>query len=222
MSVQVSQEWSELESESWTLNPKNPASASHYSTAKAQKKENRYYDILPYNSNYLSVHGKYFNGSRYRNYLLTQCPLPHQLVLFWDLIDAEKVEVVVCLAPESELDTDYFSHGEVTYSDSMMMARTLKTPGSNIIMHIHVTGWVDNSSISSTDLQSIVSKIITNPQDPPKILVHCLAGVGRTGTFVATAVLRQYPYLSPVQVVRELRASRWGCVRSLSQYQMLF
>ena len=55
--------------------------------------------------------------------------------------------------------------------------------------HFQFIGWPDHGAPKSTDsiiaLAKEVRKIVSETKDNVKVLVHCAAGVGRTGTFIA-------------------------------------
>ena len=57
-------------------------------------------------------------------------------------------------------------------------------------------------------------------------MVHCSAGAGRTGTFIAMALLKLQietkQDLSIFEVVRKLREQRWGMIKNLTQYEYLY
>jgi protein-tyrosine phosphatase len=59
------------------------------------------------------------------------------------------------------------------------------------INHIEYLGWQDHgvpsSPVEVLDLVKYVESIVPDPQEP--IVIHCSAGVGRTGTFIAISTL---------------------------------
>ena len=57
-------------------------------------------------------------------------------------------------------------------------------------MHFQYVGWPDHSAPLTSDSILVLVKALrkfvsSNTANPVKILVHCSAGVGRTGTFIA-------------------------------------
>lgn len=81
------------------------------------------------------------------------------------------------------------------------------------------------------------TNIVSNKAEPERIMIHCMAGLGRTGTFIsllqATIAIkvqqnhlvmkgispdRSNIMLSPFSFVRKLRDQRYGSVQSTDQY----
>ena len=117
-----------------------------------------------------------------------------------------------------------------------------------IIYHIHFTLWPDNGHVSDYPLYLNVHKITyeyiqkaktsSNLSINQPILVHCSAGIGRTGTFIAIdIVLRQLGVLACInnnegkdknfninvlEVVSNLRYQRPSMVTTLTQYIMVY
>lgn len=57
-------------------------------------------------------------------------------------------------------------------------------------------------------------------------VVHCSAGVGRTGTFIAMAEIKmsipKMEAISVFEIVRKLREQRWAMVYTATQYEYLY
>ena len=106
------------------------------------------------------------------------------------------------------------------------------------IIHLHYTEWSDMGIPQSTKgirnlikLINCCSKRTAIATEP--IVVHCSAGIGRAGTFIAIdeAVRRldakassknMERYVDVKNIVQTLRSKRIGMVQTLSQYQYIY
>jgi len=90
--------------------------------------------------------------------------------------------------------------------------------GEREIVHIQVKGWGDYSvPETTTTLLSLLEKVkdVSSSRkkkhsEPSPILVHCSAGVGRTGTFIAT--FRMLSSFESSSLFSRSRASVWDTV----------
>jgi len=183
-----------------------------------------------------------------QRFLATQAPRPGVITEFWCLVLEQQVKVIVMLTeliegnkikadqywPEQVGDILQLDHGiEVEYlscsNSSNYIHRRLRI-GSVEVDQIHCTHWKDKTAPDSTqvmlELQSCVSRLNTQPNSP--ILVHCSAGVGRTGTFIGfysmVLTLRQGPgnTVSVYETVLQMRRCRRHMVQKCVQYMFLY
>lgn len=72
----------------------------------------------------------------------------------------------------------------------------------------------------------MVGELIASLTPDSVPLVHCSAGVGRTGTFIAMAHIRllveKGEEISVFNETRKFKEQRWGLVYTLSQYEYLY
>ncbi|XP_077457532.1 tyrosine-protein phosphatase non-receptor type 7-like isoform X2 [Stigmatopora argus] len=79
----------------------------------------------------------------------------------------------------------------------------------------------------SGSIRAASSQSITGPfVQPGPIVVHCSAGIGRTGCFIASSVgsqqLRQTGCVDILEMVCQLRLDRGGMIQTSEQYQFLY
>ncbi|KAK6180277.1 hypothetical protein SNE40_012464 [Patella caerulea] len=120
------------------------------------------------------------------------------------------------------VNEDNFSHFTI---------RTLKLTkddcGSRTIKQYHYTSWPDKGV--PTDISSLVefrSKVIKSVSPHPgPMLIHCSAGIGRTGTFIGLDYLieeaRAVGSLDVYECVKQMRYERVNMVQTWEQYVFL-
>mmetsp|Transcript_11898 Transcript_11898/g.17689 ORF Transcript_11898/g.17689 Transcript_11898/m.17689 type:complete len:474 (+) Transcript_11898:769-2190(+) len=108
------------------------------------------------------------------------------------------------------------------------------SPIKRIIYQYHYTAWPDMAIPSSEkQIASLIDHMHQHDSttDSPMV-VHCLAGVGRTGTFIATVVAfaqlqkqleaKDEITTSIYNVVHQLKQSRSGMVQQIEQYRFIY
>eukprot|EP01114_Cavostelium_apophysatum_P024251 TRINITY_DN9435_c0_g1_i1.p1 TRINITY_DN9435_c0_g1~~TRINITY_DN9435_c0_g1_i1.p1 ORF type:complete len:328 (+),score=70.65 TRINITY_DN9435_c0_g1_i1:170-1153(+) len=110
----------------------------------------------------------------------------------------------------------------------------LPAPPTREIIQLHFEGWPDDSvplaSQSICDILFLMNKLkkraATQHNLSGPVVVHCSAGLGRTGAFIASAIaLEMIVHNQPVvvkRIVDNIRKQRVGLVRTTEQYQMIF
>ncbi|KAK0426038.1 hypothetical protein QR680_009515 [Steinernema hermaphroditum] len=95
------------------------------------------------------------------------------------------------------------------------------------ILQWHLRGWNDTEAPNPEDLLQFVRAVReSRPCDP--IVVHCSAGVGRSGVFIAVDILLERvedpetPCINICGCVRYLRTQRAAMVRNAYQYEAIY
>jgi len=128
---------------------------------------------------------------------------------------------------------------EEILENNCLVKRTFKINELKEIVQIQILCWGDHdipkdNLIFVKMINLLINKINDNRIKYPEIpiLVHCSAGVGRTGTFIAIyqiikclekiKLLNKEPILNVFNVVRKLREQRYSMVTDTIQYKSIY
>jgi receptor-type tyrosine-protein phosphatase eta len=98
---------------------------------------------------------------------------------------------------------------------------------SRVVHHYHFTGWLDRDTPDVTQLLAFRNHI--RQQHPASaqaspLIVHCSAGIGRTGTFIAIDrimfQLQQHETIDILATVADMRKHRMYMVQTVSQVSL--
>ncbi|XP_065938891.1 receptor-type tyrosine-protein phosphatase C [Magallana gigas] len=120
---------------------------------------------------------------------------------------------------------------EKTYSSFLihqLQLTNLKTKASRQITHLQYTSWPDHGTPDPLELlmyhQYVTKAMRKHPEN--KLLVHCSAGIGRTGTFIALDALYRHGIkegsINIVEYVHTMREDRMNIIQNLDQYKFLY
>lgn len=200
-------------------------------------------------------------------FIATQGPLESTTFSFWKLILTQQIKVIFMLANCSETGQqksvqywpsdvndnkvvkDQKGNNELTISliseesiyDNSITIRKIKINNEFEVEQVHITAWPDHSvpepSHSNDIINFSLSKIDHYHSLNSSVIVHCSAGVGRTGTLIAiyniirclnrikllketnSAITQK---LNVFNVVRKLREERFKMVIDKRQYQFIY
>ncbi|ESO87408.1 hypothetical protein LOTGIDRAFT_127914, partial [Lottia gigantea] len=182
-----------------------------------------------------------FNSSK--EYIATQGPLPGTINDFWRMIWEYNVTIIVMLTSCKESGRskcaqywpsefgDAVVYGDIrventssstinTYTCSVLHLTTKTQSEVRVVKHFHFLTWKDmTASIERHDILEFISTIrqhITPQQDGP-IVVHCSAGVGRTGTFIVLDYIMQYIQTHDLKNTLDI----YGFIMKLRDYRVL-
>ncbi len=191
-------------------------------------------------------------------YILTQAPLDSTLNDFWKAILETKTQTIVKLMTPSEKKGDYpyYCHrskfpyrigdwtinllNETTLEAKMikklqaiverrLLASNSKTGEVRPIRHIHYENWPDGRAADVELFAKLLEIVDREPHPTSPLVVHCAAGVGRTGTFVLAHTLRRkamktyfnmnQTILNPIKTLALLRMQRRHLISTSEQYR---
>uniref|UniRef100_A0A1X7TNU6 protein-tyrosine-phosphatase n=1 Tax=Amphimedon queenslandica TaxID=400682 RepID=A0A1X7TNU6_AMPQE len=198
------------------------------------------------------INANYVDGySSSKKYITTQGPMKNTSVDFWYLIWQERPVYIVMLTklkeggkskcrqywPNSVTEQEKFGPFTVllkntdTYPDFVIRQLCITIQdGSNdshTLTQYHLTTWPDQGVPDyATSLMTLYKRVMKTwfPSQGP-ILVHCSAGIGRTGIFIAIDLALEQAKKEGVidfaGIVNRLRQQRMKMVQSLDQYVFL-
>uniref|UniRef100_H0XFH0 Receptor-type tyrosine-protein phosphatase eta n=1 Tax=Otolemur garnettii TaxID=30611 RepID=H0XFH0_OTOGA len=196
------------------------------------------------NANYMpGYHSK-------KEFIATQGPLPNTLKDFWRMVWEKNVYAIImltkCVEQGRTKCEEYWpskqaqDYGDITVAMTSEMVlpewtirdftvKNVLTSESHPLRQFHFTSWPDHGVPDTTDLLINFRYLVRDymKQSPPEspILVHCSAGVGRTGTFIAIdRLIYQIENENTVDVygiVYDLRMHRPLMVQTEDQYVFL-
>ncbi|XP_051040261.1 receptor-type tyrosine-protein phosphatase eta [Phodopus roborovskii] len=196
------------------------------------------------NANYMpGYHSK-------KDFIATQGPLPNTLKDFWRMVWEKNVYAIVmltkCVEQGRTKCEEYWpskqahDYGDITVAMTSevvlpewtirdFVVKNMQTSESHPLRQFHFTSWPDHGVPDTTDLLINFRYLVRDymKQIPPEspILVHCSAGVGRTGTFIAIdRLIYQIENENTVDVygiVYDLRMHRPLMVQTEDQYVFL-
>ncbi|XP_073844444.1 protein tyrosine phosphatase 52F isoform X2 [Musca autumnalis] len=227
-----------------------------YSASEMGYNKNRYADIFPYDKNRVILDidadgSDYINASfidgyrRRKEYIATQGPKPESTTDFWRMVLQHNVRVIVMVTQFREGDVikcheyyPYKSKGiNVTEKKKEIFDLYDRTELSVVhemfglkqkVVHFYFKKWPDYGvPTDPMHLITFVRKVKAEkiPSYSP-IVVHCSAGVGRTGTFIGLDIIMQRlkneSKVNIYETVKKLRFQRMKMVQSLAQYTFLY
>uniref|UniRef100_G1S6N7 Tyrosine-protein phosphatase non-receptor type n=1 Tax=Nomascus leucogenys TaxID=61853 RepID=G1S6N7_NOMLE len=181
-------------------------------------------------------------------YIATQGPLPHTCAQFWQVVWDQKLSLIVMLTTLTERGRtkchqywpdppDVMDHGSfhiqcqsedctIAYVSREMLVTNTQTGEEHTVTHLQYVAWPDHGvPDDSSDFLEFVNYVRSLRVDSEPVLVHCSAGIGRTGVLVTmeTAMClteRNLP-IYPLDIVRKMRDQRAMMVQTSSQYKFV-
>ncbi|MBA0587769.1 hypothetical protein Gorai_000890 [Gossypium raimondii] len=181
--------------------------------------KNRYSDVIPFDTNRVVLYSckdyrpaakGYINASfvttssseNISKFIATQGPLPHTYEDFWEMVIQCHCPVIVML---TRLVDNYKSEDP---------------PLS--VLHIQYPEWPDHGVPTDTlAVREILKRVLQVPVNIGPILVHCSAGIGRTGTYCAIhntvqrILIGDMSALDLANTISMFRSQRIGMVQTM-------
>ncbi|XP_061165603.1 receptor-type tyrosine-protein phosphatase epsilon-like [Saccostrea echinata] len=197
------------------------------------------------------INANYIEGAeREREYIAAQGPKQNTVGDFWTMIWQENVSVIVMLTNLREGNkpkcaqywpnpNKHINYGTVSVqmteekSFAFFVVRRLsvshkQTRKSRMVTQYHYTSWPDHGTPEPLCLIGFLDHVTrtgTNQKKSPTV-VHCSAGIGRTGTYIALDVLNQIGRktgkVNVAEYVKKMRENRMNMVQTYEQYITIF
>lgn len=200
------------------------------------------------------INANYVDGyDRERAYIATQGPLPHTAGDFWRMVLDERCPVIAMMTrtveggrtkcepywPKDVGLTKTYGNVQVTLKDEThhehwlcrsLMLRCSRTGTSRAVEHLQFTEWPDfgipTSSRHMLAYLAEVKRIEADADTDAPIVVHCSAGVGRTGTFMCIDAClqraREEGVINVFFCLAQMRRQRMMLVNAPSQYAFIY
>ncbi|XP_062510053.1 receptor-type tyrosine-protein phosphatase alpha-like isoform X2 [Corticium candelabrum] len=193
------------------------------------------------------INATYIDGfSRKNQYIVTQGPLPSTCADFWRMVWLERTEFIVMVTQVIESGKKkcfrYWSDSDTKVCDGLTVevvlvvemadytVRTMKLQvldEEHTVTHYHFKSWPDHGVPSyATDLLGLMFRVRRDSRhSTTPVIIHCSAGVGRSGTYVTIDTLidclDSQQEIDVKSTVTKLRMRRMDMVQSVLQYILI-
>uniref|UniRef100_A0A8D2P4I8 protein-tyrosine-phosphatase n=1 Tax=Zosterops lateralis melanops TaxID=1220523 RepID=A0A8D2P4I8_ZOSLA len=181
-------------------------------------------------------------------YIATQGPLPHTCAHFWQVVWDHKLSLIIMLTtltergrtkchqywpdPPDVMEYGCFRvkcHSEdctIAYVVREMVITNVETEQQHTVTHLQYVAWPDHGvPDDSMDFLEFVTCMRPKRVKNEPVLVHCSAGIGRTGVLVtmetAMCLIERNQPVYPLDIVRKMRDQRAMMVQTSSQYKFV-
>jgi protein tyrosine phosphatase len=221
----------------------------------------RYKEIFPYKHNIITIsnehkviNASWVNTPNEHCYIAAQGPLDNTKEDFWQMCFEYNVKVIVMLCQEEEdkrvkcatywkLENSpnfEITSKEVEKNDAFIIRKIEVTMKKNserkTFEHIQYLCWPDYNIPNLNAIYeqfAILLKFVDDKRGTGPIVVHCSAGIGRTGTFISFHILyheimnqlsngNDHIKFNVFNTVRKMKEYRMYSVQTLNQYQLIY
>uniref|UniRef100_A0A1I8A7S6 protein-tyrosine-phosphatase n=1 Tax=Steinernema glaseri TaxID=37863 RepID=A0A1I8A7S6_9BILA len=193
------------------------------------------------------INANYVDSCEKQNaYIATQAPLPHTFVDFWTMIWQEKCNVIVVITnmvergrrkcdqywPANMKCSMQFGNYTVTLTSEHINANFIHRifsfksskclTGDRTVHQLHLTSWPDHGVPDTVFPLLSFLNYTAEIQPTGPTVVHCSAGVGRSGSYILIDSMRRHllshDHLNIYGHLRHIRQQRAKLVQTLDQY----
>ncbi|XP_038676369.1 receptor-type tyrosine-protein phosphatase R-like isoform X1 [Scyliorhinus canicula] len=193
------------------------------------------------NANYIRGY-----GGKEKEYIATQGPMINTVNDFWEMVWQEDCPIIVMitkLKEKNEKCVVYWPENQDTFGRFQIVVNSRKEcdgytildlsikdgKQSRSVKHYWYSSWPDHktpdTAQSLLDLIHEVEESREAAGNRGPIIVHCSAGIGRTGCFIATSIgcqqIKETSEVDILGIVCQMRTDRGGMIQTSEQYQFL-
>ena len=181
-------------------------------------------------------------------YIATQEPKSNTVDDFWKMVWQQKVQYIVSLLqnvdvtfwPTSankqvtfdDLIVEFISEDITNFKQNLKIYKKSDNTKHRTVHYYHFQQWPDKKIPKILDLNNFLKAWRTATTDMNPVVVHCSAGVGRTGSFIAIEILHSIitkdknlcqpsPKELVYKVAIELRNQRHGVIQTIDQLNFI-
>ncbi|KAL6728044.1 hypothetical protein Aduo_009856 [Ancylostoma duodenale] len=200
---------------------------------------------VPPSTDYIHANWVKFEGHD-KVFIATQSPLDNTIEDFWRMVFQEGcphiVNLTKCIEDGKIKGTQYWplDAGQYqTYGKMFVNTKKVESEGkfliytvevlpegcsnSNIVKVLHMTSWPDRGlPMSGRHVLRLIRQVSGDRLDNGPIVMHCSAGIGRTGTIILIDIILRKLFscqeVNLVELFKTLRNQRASCIQLEGQY----
>ena len=196
------------------------------------------------NNNYINA--SFINIPNEHSFIATQCPLDNTISDFWEMIIDYNVSVIIMLCNLKERNkikcSEYWNKELIEkdnlfklislnlkeYNDKNLIIREIEIQKNGNweikkVLQLQFTGWSDHDVPNENEVYNTFITLFKtiNDKGSNTTVIHCSAGVGRTGTFLSLIILYNNILNQKNENSQQISFSIFGLVRQLKEMRFL-